>query len=124
MPTNAYHRHRLAQGRGREVHHGCHPGNRARARRGTGHDARLRPERLPRPLGGSGGAAVPHQLSARVGEAEIVRTIQSHDEDGSLVIVDLEGVASRLASRAISQTDLVVTPMRASTMDATIGVRG
>jgi chromosome partitioning protein len=39
------------------------------------------------------------------------------------VIVDLEGVASRLVSRAISQADLVITPMRATTLDATIGVR-
>jgi chromosome partitioning protein len=39
------------------------------------------------------------------------------------VIIDLEGVASRLVSRAISQADLVLTPMRATTLDATIGVR-
>jgi len=39
------------------------------------------------------------------------------------VIVDLEGVASRLVSRAISQADLVITPMRATTLDATIGIR-
>ena len=39
------------------------------------------------------------------------------------MIVDLEGVASRLVSRAISQADLVLTPMRATTLDATIGVR-
>ena len=70
-------------------------------------------------------AALPPRvnLHTRVGEAEIVRTIKGHDEDGSIVIVDLEGVASRLVSRAISQADLVVTPMRATTLDATIGVR-
>ena len=37
-----------------------------------------------------------------VGEGEIVRTIKRHDLDGQIVIVDLEGVASRLVSRAIS----------------------
>ncbi len=58
-----------------------------------------------------------------VGESEIVRTIKQHDRDGRIVVVDLEGVASRLVSRAISQADLVVTPMRATTLDATIGVR-
>ena len=58
-----------------------------------------------------------------VGEAEIVRTIKSADADGKVVIVDLEGVASRLVSRAISQADLVLTPMRATTLDATIGAR-
>lgn len=58
-----------------------------------------------------------------VGEGEVVRTIKRHDLDGEVVIVDLEGVASRLVSRAISQADLVITPMRATTLDATVGVR-
>jgi chromosome partitioning protein len=58
-----------------------------------------------------------------VGESEIVRTIKQQDADGRIVIVDLEGVASRLVSRAISQADLVLIPMRATTLDATIGVR-
>ncbi|MDF3435221.1 ParA family protein [Sulfitobacter sp. KE42] len=58
-----------------------------------------------------------------VSEADIVRTIKAHDTDGKVVIVDLEGVASRLVSRAISQADLVLTPMRATTLDATIGGR-
>lgn len=63
------------------------------------------------------------QLINKITESEIVRTIKQHDEDGSVVIVDLEGVASRLVSRAISQADLVITPMRATTLDATIGIR-
>lgn len=58
-----------------------------------------------------------------ISEADIVRTIKAHDSDGQLVVVDLEGVASRLVSRAISQADLVLTPMRATTLDATIGAR-
>lgn len=58
-----------------------------------------------------------------VTESEIVRTIKRQDTDGQVVIVDLEGVASRLVSRAISQADLVLIPMRATTLDATIGVR-
>ncbi|MFP7675701.1 ParA family protein [Marivita sp. S0852] len=58
-----------------------------------------------------------------ISEADIVRTIKAHDRDGQIVVVDLEGVASRLVSRAISQADLVLTPMRATTLDATIGAR-
>ena len=58
-----------------------------------------------------------------VGEREVVRTIRTHDRDGTAVIVDLEGVASRLVSRAISQADLVLTPMRATSLDAAIGAR-
>src|SRR3954453_2078969 len=60
---------------------------------------------------------------SNVTEAEIVRTIKAQDKDGRIVIVDLEGIASRLVSRAISQADLVLTPMRATTLDATIGAR-
>lgn len=73
----------------------------------------------------AGRSALPERISVLegVGESEIVRTIKQHDRDGRIVVVDLEGVASRLVSRAISQADLVVTPMRATTLDATIGVR-
>jgi chromosome partitioning protein len=60
---------------------------------------------------------------ADISEGDIVRTIKAHDSDGRVVVVDLEGVASRLVSRAISQADLVITPMRATTLDATIGAR-
>jgi len=62
-------------------------------------------------------------LHGDIGRAEIVPTIRAADGDGKIVIVDLEGVASRLVSRAISQADLVITPMRATTLDATIGIR-
>jgi chromosome partitioning protein len=64
--------------------------------------------------------ALPPRITVRsnVGEAEIVRTIKQLDADGRVVLVDLEGVASRLVSRAISQADLVLTPMRATTLDA------
>jgi chromosome partitioning protein len=68
---------------------------------------------------------IPARISVEsdVGESQIVRTIKNQDADGRIVIVDLEGVASRLVSRAISQADLVLIPMRATTLDATIGVR-
>lgn len=70
-------------------------------------------------------ADLPPRIAVKsdVGESEIVRTIKQLDADGRIVIVDLEGVASRLVSRAISQADLVLIPMRATTLDATIGVR-
>lgn len=73
----------------------------------------------------AGRGELPARMSvlSGVGESEIVRTIKQHDRDGRIVIVDLEGVASRLVSRAISQADIVITPMRATTLDATIGVR-
>ena len=58
-----------------------------------------------------------------VTESSIVKLIKQHDSDGRIVIVDLEGVASRMVSRAISQADLVLIPMRATILDATIGAR-
>lgn len=45
----------------------------------------------------------------------------SSDGDGKIVIVDLEGVASQLVSRAISQADLVIVPMQPTALDAEIG---
>lgn len=63
------------------------------------------------------------KVLSQVSESDIVKSIKSNDQDGKLVVVDLEGVASRLVSRAITQADLVITPMRATTLDATIGVR-
>ena len=63
------------------------------------------------------------RILSNVAESDIVKTIKQYDTDGQIVIVDLEGVASRLVSRAISQADLVITPMRATTLDATIGIR-
>lgn len=70
-------------------------------------------------------AALPDRMAIRtdITESSIIKTIRECDQDGGVVIVDLEGVASRLVSRAISQADLVITPMRATTLDATIGVR-
>lgn len=55
------------------------------------------------------------------GPEEIVTAIRDADGDGCIVIVDLEGVASRTVSRAISQADLVMVPMQASALDATVG---
>ena len=63
------------------------------------------------------------KLITEISEAEIVKTIKKYDQDGTIIIVDLEGVASRMVSRAISQADLVITPMRATMLDATIGVK-
>ncbi len=60
-------------------------------------------------------------LNSNVGRSEIVPTIRSADGDGKIVIVDLEGVASQLVSRAISQADLVIVPMQLPALDAEIG---
>ena len=61
------------------------------------------------------------RLQREVGRSEIVPAIRSADGDGRIVIVDLEGVASQLVSRAISQADLVIVPMQPTALDAEIG---
>ena len=55
------------------------------------------------------------------GAAEVVRAIRNADRDGHVVIVDLEGMASRTVSRAISQADLVIVPMQPTALDSAIG---
>lgn len=73
----------------------------------------------------AGKAQLPARMAvvSDITESGVVRVIKEHDADGRVVIVDLEGVASRMVSRAISQADLVLIPMRATVLDATIGVR-
>ena len=55
-----------------------------------------------------------------VGEANVIQKIREHDKDKHIVIVDLEGLVSRLTTRAISQADLVIVPM-SSSIDAKVG---
>jgi len=61
------------------------------------------------------------QLRSDIGRSDVVSTIRDADGDGRIVIVDLEGVASQLVSRAISQADLVIVPMQPTALDAEIG---
>ena len=58
-----------------------------------------------------------------VDESNVVQTIKDKERTDRFVVVDLEGIASRLVSRAISQADLVLTPMRATALDATVGIQ-
>jgi chromosome partitioning protein len=60
-------------------------------------------------------------LRSEIGRSEVVPAIREADGDGRIVIVDLEGVASQLVSRAISQADLVIVPMQPTALDAEIG---
>ena len=60
-------------------------------------------------------------LKSGVGRSEVVSVIRAADGDGKIVIVDLEGVASQLVSRAISHADLVIVPMQPTALDAEIG---
>jgi len=61
------------------------------------------------------------KIYSDIGRSEIVATIKNADGDGKIVVVDLEGIASQLVSRAISQADLVIVPMQPTALDAEIG---
>lgn len=61
------------------------------------------------------------KLIGDITASNVIPTIQDADGAGRVVIVDLEGVASQLVSRAISQADLVIVPMQPTPLDAAIG---
>lgn len=56
-------------------------------------------------------------------ESAIVPTIDGERASRQFVIVDLEGTASRMVSRAIARSDLVLIPMQASAVDAAQAAR-
>lgn len=60
-------------------------------------------------------------LLSDVQRSELVTVIREADGDGRIVIVDLEGIASQIVSRAISQADLVIVPMQPTALDAEVG---
>jgi chromosome partitioning protein len=58
-----------------------------------------------------------------VGESGIVSAIDAERAARQFVLVDLEGTASRMVSRAIMRSDLVLIPMQASAVDAAQAAR-
>ena len=53
-----------------------------------------------------------------VTESNIIKVIREHSAVRQFVLVDLEGTANRLVSRAITQADLVLIPLQASALDS------
>lgn len=66
----------------------------------------------------AGDSAVAFDVIGDVTESTIIKIIREHRAQRQFVIVDLEGTASRLVSRAITQADLVLIPLQASGVDA------
>jgi len=56
-------------------------------------------------------------------ESKIIPVIDSERAARQFVIIDLEGTASRMVSRAIARSDLVLIPMAASALDAAQAAR-
>lgn len=53
-----------------------------------------------------------------VTESSIIKVIREQSAKRQFVLVDLEGTANRLVSRAITQADLVLIPLQASALDS------
>lgn len=53
-----------------------------------------------------------------VTESSIIKIIREQSGLAQFVLVDLEGTANRLVSRAITQADLVLIPLQASALDS------
>ena len=66
----------------------------------------------------SGESASTVEVVGDVTESSIIRVIREHSAVRQFVLVDLEGTANRLVSRAITQADLVLIPLQASALDS------
>ncbi len=58
------------------------------------------------------------QVVGDVTESSIIKIIREQSAKRQFVMVDLEGTANRLVSRAITQADLVLIPLQASALDS------
>jgi chromosome partitioning protein len=70
-----------------------------------------------------GESATSMRVISDVTESSIVGTIDRERGGRQFVVVDLEGTASRMVSRAITRSDLVLIPMQASAVDAAQAAR-
>ena len=58
------------------------------------------------------------QVVGDVTESSIIKVIREQSSVRQFVLVDLEGTANRLVSRAITQANLVLIPLQASALDS------
>jgi chromosome partitioning protein len=73
----------------------------------------------------SGGNVPPRlKVVSEEDEDNIIARIEDAAENTPFVIVDLEGTASKIVVRAVSQADFVLIPMQGSHEDAKAAVRG
>lgn len=64
------------------------------------------------------GRAAPFQIIAGPKESELVRLVDQHTASHDFVLIDLEGTASRMTSRALARSHLVLIPFNLSPIDA------
>ena len=66
----------------------------------------------------TGSSKSPVKVVGDIEDGRLVSTIDTERRRRDLVVVDLEGTASRAVSHAISRADLVLVPLQPSAMDA------
>src|SRR5215210_9151489 len=66
----------------------------------------------------TGPSKSPIKIIGDIEDGRLVSTIDTERRQRDLVVVDLEGTASRAVSHAISRADLVLVPLQLSAMDA------
>ncbi len=66
----------------------------------------------------AGKSASTVEVVGDVTESTIIKVIREYSVQRQFVLVDLEGTANRLVSRAITQADLVLIPLQASALDS------
>lgn len=66
----------------------------------------------------AGKSASSLEVVGDVTESNVIRVIREQSALRQFVLVDLEGTANRLVSRAITQADLVLVPLQASALDS------
>jgi len=64
------------------------------------------------------GRAAPFEIIAGPKESELVRLVDQYTASHDFVLIDLEGTASRMTSRALARSHLVLIPFNLSPIDA------
>lgn len=64
------------------------------------------------------GRAAPFDIIAGPKESELVRLVDQYTASHDFVLIDLEGTASRMTSRALARSHLVLIPFNLSPIDA------
>ncbi|MFX8102589.1 division plane positioning ATPase MipZ, partial [Acinetobacter baumannii] len=61
---------------------------------------------------------MPYSVTSQPKEAAMIETIAQLANENDMVIIDLEGTASRMMSRALIRSHLVLVPFNQSPVDA------
>lgn len=69
------------------------------------------------------GKTSPYLIVARPTETEMVRTVERLSAENQFVIIDLEGSASRMTSRALARSHMALIPFNQSPVDAELAAQ-